>query len=327
MHGYLGQEEAPAPRREERLMAERRSLFLHVGLPHCGSSALQDWAGTNRALLAAQGLVWPETDACGLMAARHRWLVRALRHGPDARLREVLAQAGGDVLISAEGLTLHFHDFAPEHLAWFREETAGWDVRLILMTRDLSGWQRSMWKQCMINPPEEGMDFALDLDMADFAARPRVQKLTDLKGLRRDLAAGFGARDVIELSAQDDWMPKLARVIDVDPAGATVPERRHESIADSVVPAVRRINALGAEGGPRDVLLALMQETLDTRNDRLRELARLQAARLDEEAPALAGLLDRLEAESGGDPTAAWLFQAMAEQLQRRRGKGRTWRI
>ena len=300
-------------------MPGRRSLFLHVGLPHCGSSALQDWAGTNRALLAAQGLVWPDTDDCGLMAARHRWLVSALRHGPDGRLPAVLAQAEGDVLISAEGLTLRFHDFAPEHLAWFRDVTAGWDVRLILMTRDLSGWQRSMWKQCMINPPEEGMDFALDLDMADFAARPRVQKLTDLKGLRRDLAAGFGARDLIELSSLDNWMPKLARLIDIDATGATVPERRHESIADSVVPAVLRINALGARGGPRDALLALMQDTLDTRNDTLRELARRHRARLDAGAEALAALLDELEADSRAEPTTAWLFQAMAEQLQRRR--------
>ncbi|SDK44486.1 hypothetical protein [Paracoccus chinensis] len=305
-------------------MTGRRSLFLHVGLPHCGSSALQDWAGTNRELLAAQGLGWPETDDCGLMAARHRWLVSALRHGPDERLPAVLAGAAGDVLISAEGLTLHFHDFAPEHLAWFREETEGWDVRLILMTRDLSGWQRSMWKQCMINPPEEGMDFALDLDMADFAARPRVQKLTDLKGLRRDLAAGFGARDLIELSAQDNWMPKLARVIDIDATGATVPERRHESIADSVVPAVLRINALGAQGGPRDALLALMQDTLDTRNDTLRELARQQAAQPDPRTGTLAALLDELEAESRADPTTAWLFQAMAEQLERRKQEGTT---
>lgn len=300
-------------------MAGRPLLFLHVGLPHCGSSALQDWAGTNRALLAAQGLCWPETDDCGLMAARHRWLVSALRHGPDERLPAVLAQAGGDVLISAEGLTLHFHDFAPEHLAWFRAETEGWDVRLILMTRDLSGWQRSMWKQCMINPPEDGMDFALDLDMADFAARPRVQKLTDLKGLRRDLAAGFGARDLVELSAQDNWMPKLARVIDIDATGATVPERRHESIADSVVPAVLRINTLGAQGGPRDALLALMQDTLETRNDTLRELARRQAAQPDPRSGTLAALLDELEAESRADPTTAWLFQAMAEQLERRK--------
>lgn len=299
-------------------MTGRRSLFLHVGLPHCGSSALQDWAGTNRALLAAQGLVWPETDDCGLMAARHRWLVAALRDGPDGRLAEVLAGAGGDVLISAEGLTLHFHDFAPEHLAWFRETTAGWDVRLILMTRDLSGWQRSMWKQGLINPPEEGMDFALDLDMADYAARPRVQRLTDLKGLRRDLVAGFGARDLVELNALDDWMPMLARVIDIDATGATVPARRHESIADSVVPAVRRINALGERGGPRGALLALLQDTLDTRNDTLRELARQQRARPDPDAVALAALLEDLEAESRAEPTAAWLFQAMAEQLQRR---------
>jgi len=314
----LAQEEARAHRGAGGVMAGRRSLFLHVGLPQCGSSALQDWAATNRALLAAQGLAWPRTDDCGLMAARHRWLVEALRHGPDGRLPRVLAEASGDVLISAEGLTLHFHDFAPAHLAWFREVTAGWDVRLILMTRDMSGWQRSMWKQCMINAPEEGMDFALSVDMADFAARPRVQKLTDLKGLRRDLAAGFGAREVIELSSLDDWMPRLARVLDVDPTGATYPARRHESIADSVVPVVLAINALGAGGGPRDALLALMQETIETRNDRLRELARQQAGVLATQAPALSEALARLERDCGAEPTSAWLLQAMGEQLERR---------
>lgn len=298
-------------------MAGRPSLFLHVGLPHCGSSALQDWAATNRALMAAQGLVWPDTDDCGLMAGRHRWLVEALLGGPEARLPEVLAGAGGDVLISAEGLTLHFHDFPQERLEWFRQVTEGWDVRLILMTRDLSGWQRSMWKQCMINRPEPGMDFALSIDMADFAARPRVQKLTDLRALRRDLVAGFGARDLIELSSLDDWMPKLARALEVDPARATMPARRHESIADSVVPVVLAINALGEAGGPRDALLALMQQTLDTSNDTLRELARQQRGAMAA-AGALAAALAQLQADCAGQPTSGWLLQAMAEELDRR---------
>lgn len=300
-------------------MTVRRSLFLHVGLPHCGSSALQDWAATNRDLMAAQGLVWPDTDDCGLMAGRHRWLVETLLSGPDERLPAVLAgAAGGDVLISAEGLTLRFHDFPSGHLDWFRQVTAGWDVRLILMTRDLSGWQRSMWKQCMINRPEPGMDFALSIDMADFAARPRVQQLTDLKALRRDLVAGFGARDLIELSSLDDWMPKLARALDVDPARATIPERRHESIADAVVPVVLAINALGEAGGPRDALLALMQETLDTRNDTLRELARQQAGAAAAGAETLAAALSQLEEACAGQPTAGWLLHAMAEELDRR---------
>ncbi len=299
-------------------MAGRRSLFLHVGLPHCGSSALQDWAATNRELMSAQGLVWPEVDDCGLMAGRHRWLVEALLGGPDQRLPEVLGGAGGDVLISAEGLTLHFHDFPQERLEWFRQATAGWDVRLILMTRDLSGWQRSMWKQCMINRPEPGMDFALSIDMADFAARPRVQKLTDLKALRRDLVAGYGARDVIELSSLDDWMPKLARALEVDPARATIPARRHESIADSVVPVVLAINALGESGGPRDALLALMQQTLDTSNDTLRELARQQGGAIPGAADRLAAALAQLQAGCAGQPTSGWLLHAMAEELDRR---------
>ena len=299
-------------------MAGRRSLFLHVGLPHCGSSALQDWAATNCELMAAQGLVWPEVDDCGLMAGRHLWLVRALLGGPDDRLPEVLAGAGGDVLISAEGLTLHFHDFPPERLQWFRQVTAGWDVRLILMTRDLSGWQRSMWKQCMINRPEPGMDFALSLDMADFAARPRVQQLTDLRALRRDLVAGYGARDLIELSSQDDWMPKLARALEVDPARASIPARRHESIADAVVPVVLAINALGEAGGPRDTLLALMQETLDTSNDTLRELARQQGGAIPGAADRLAGALAQLQADCDGQPASDWLLHAMAEELDRR---------
>ena len=76
-------------------------------------------------------------------------------------------------------------------------------------------------------------------------------------------------------------------------------------------------DALGARGGPRDALLALMQDTLDTRNDTLRELARRCAGQVDAGAETLAELLHDLEAGSSGDPTTAWLFQAMAEQLAR----------
>lgn len=120
-----------------------RTLFLHAGLPKCASSALQDWAESNRALLADQGIGWPETDPAGLAAARHQWLVDALVGAASARARleTVLGQATGDLLISAEALATGLHDFPEAGLSWFRAATQGWRVRLILLTRPISDWQ------------------------------------------------------------------------------------------------------------------------------------------------------------------------------------------
>lgn len=311
-------------------MVGPRSLFLHVGVPKCGSSALQDWAGTNRALLARQGLDWPEPEATDHMAARHQWLVNALRFGPDARLEQALAAASGDVLISAEGLSRHLDDFDPAHLEWFRAVTAGWDVRLILMTRAPGDWVRAMWKDFMLNPAANADEYGLAVGLADFAALPRVRRLGDVRRLGRDLGAAYGARDLTEIDADGDWLPALGRLLDIDLTGASAPPRRHESVSDAVVPVIRAINALaedrdGSDAALSGPLLALLQQALDSRNDSLRALEAAHGPGLAAQAEALSAAVARLPAlaeAQGGDPASALVIETMAARLDALGGAG-----
>lgn len=294
----------------------RRTLFLHVGLPRCGSSALQDWACTNAALLARQGIIWPAVDNAGLEAARHQWLVEALKTGSDGRLESLLADAGDDdILMSTEGLSLQFDSFPAEQMAWFREAAADWDVRLIIMTREVTGWQRSMWKQCMVNPVQAGSDFGLSVDLADFGSLPSTRRLMDIKRLPRDMQRGFGATDVTVINSDRDWLADLARLIDVDLAGATTPERRHESLPDPVIDIVRAINAEGTRGGPRRGLLALLQLALDTRSDTLRELLRQTGPTLGGQLGDVAAAMPRIESSCDLMPATRIAIEAMVEKL------------
>lgn len=297
-------------------MADRRSLFLHVGLPKCAASALQDWAGTNRDLLAAQGITWPGTQDEGLMAARHHWLVATLRFGAPDRLAEVLSHASGDVLMSAEGLTRHFDEFPAERLAAFRAATAGWDVRVILMHRHIGAWQRSMWKQAMISPGDAAEEYGLALDLPDFAALPRMRRLADLAALRRDLTAGFGARDVAVIAADGDWLADLAGVLDVDLSRATTPPRRHESFADAAIPLVRAINAVSQDVRElRDPLLGLMQLALGSADDQLRTLAHRHGAAALAAPDTIGPLLKDLSAACRSEPGALWIVDGMGDLL------------
>lgn len=289
---------------------------MHVGLPRCASSSLQDWAGTNSALLAQQGIVWPEVDDAGLEAARHQWLVEALKVGSDGRLERVLADHGNDdILISSEGLSLQFDHFPTEQLDWFRQATAGWEVRLILMTREILDWQRSMWKQCMVNPVQDGTDFGLSVDMADFGGLPRIRRLMDIRRLSRDMEKGFGAKDVTVVSSDGDWLTDLARLMDLDLSSATMPPRRQESLPDAVIEIVRAINAEGTAGGPREGLLALLQMALDTRSDSLRELLRQKGPLLAGQIDAVAEAMDRVAKRCSLMPATRIAIETMIERL------------
>lgn len=293
-----------------------RTLFLHVGLPKCASSALQDWADANRTALAAQGLDWPDPTPAGLVTARHQWLVGALRvDGDMARLSSELAAAPGDILISAEGLSLQFEDFPEQHLAAFRNATLGWSVRLILMTRGMTAWQHSMWKQCMINPQRPDAGFGLPLDLADFSKLPRIQRLTALPRLKDALARGYGARDLTEIDVEGNWAAALAGLLDIDMTGLAQPIRRNESIPATATDVVRAINAEGLDGGPRDGLLALMQLALETGNDTLRELVRAREPGAVGDLPELRAALGRIAARLGAGTANTLTLEAMDVRL------------
>jgi len=131
-----------------------KTLYLHIGLPKTGSSALQVWFAGKSAEFAAQGLAYPAVeDLKGARAGRITsgnagLLARSLLpendplalHEGGRRVRQAfvqaLRQAGGDVLLSSEMFVAGRDCTGPIVEAVRIASAEGFRTHLVLFARD-----------------------------------------------------------------------------------------------------------------------------------------------------------------------------------------------
>lgn len=254
----------------------RPKLYLHCGLPKTGSTALQSWFWHHRAALDRAGLVYPKDPK--VVEGKHGYLIAELRR--NTRLPK-LARAlrgvtvGRDVLLSNEGLSNHFDDFAPAALQTFRALTADYEVNLILLRRPQAAWIRSYYRQAVLNPangasPLWGTDLSFEL----FAQHERVQRLADIDGLAQDLQHGFGARHVhrIEFGGQD-LLRRVLTALGRPGLATTTLERTNESVPDWAIEVLRHINGVTVSREVRTAWRAVLCQHLGSNHAILRSAA------------------------------------------------------
>jgi hypothetical protein len=224
-----------------------RRLFLHVGLPKTGTSALQRYLWNERTALAAQGLTYP--DATDPVDRKQAVLVPDLVSGSGGRLiAEWLQDRDGDVVVSHEGLSNHLVDFSPDALERFRGATRAWEVHVVLVTRDPEPWITSYHRQCVLNPPK-GLNplSGTAAPREAIAAHPRVELLTDHARLAASLKRAFGATDVTRVAFEDpDWVAQVFAVLGQS-APVALP-RVNDSVPGWMAEILRRMNGADPRG-------------------------------------------------------------------------------
>ena len=280
-------------------------IVLHVGMPKAASTAFQVWCDANRDALLARGVDYPSALPHNAIEPKHQVLVQALLRG-DLSLLDGLAAPRAPVrLLSSEGLTGHLYDFALAVLERFRDRLHGTPVTLLVIDREREAWARSYWRQKVTNPPAPRFDHGTALTFEAFCETPRMRALMDRARLFADLAAAYGAQEVVTARVEDGWLDTALDALGIeDRDGFETPARTNEGLSEAAIELIRQVNGLGLTGDERDAVLALFQRHLDTNNVQIRQ-ATERAERAGADLFKARGALRRLKAEDA--PTAALL--------------------
>ncbi len=172
------------------------TLILHIGLPKCGSSAIQTTSYRNRSTLINCGTNYP---SLGIIeddyGPNHRRLTQTLMTNIEESRHLILDWIGDSValgchqtFISHEGMTNHYHDIRYNLLTLLAELSRTMWVKIVLVYRDLEEFFYAYYKQNILNPPiNDALGYGSSLIPKEFFLLDRVQYLLNIGHLVTDL--------------------------------------------------------------------------------------------------------------------------------------------
>ncbi len=257
-------------------MRVKPTLWLHVGLPKTATTAFQSWMRSNTDDLAEQGVLYPALFGSG--GDKHNFIVSWLRNNRNfKRLGKILGASKGDaVLLSNEGLSNHFDDFDGDALSKFREVTQGWDVQIILVTRDAESWVRSYHKQCVLNPNNGGSPlWGTSMTVDEMAKHPRVRRFLENDTFAHDLKCAFGASQVHRFKYEDiDWFQACLSKMGVSMSMAVILPQSNQSLPDWAIEVLRHVNSVTDDMSIRNGWKLSLQNHLSSNHTILTNLSK-----------------------------------------------------
>ncbi len=291
----------------------KRRLLLHVGLPKTGTSALQRWCHANSGRFLEQGIRYPTPNADTEMP-KHQFIVSDLMAGDLSRTARAVAEGSEEcTVLSTEGLTNHLYDFRPIGLEKIRDLFETFHLTAFLVHRKPEDWLRSYHKQCAINPRIAEYCYGTGLDLHAFGELPRVRKLMNVLNLAQDCAAAFGAKEVVTVDYDSDWLARFLGLCGYTPTEKVELEVANESVPDWLFEAVLRINRQPFNDNARIAWLGTLQRFANSRHSGLRKHeATANSHDLWRELDP--NLIDRI-----ASPDARWAgYQELLSELSRR---------
>ncbi len=256
-------------------MSARPQLYLHVGLPKSGTSAVQRWCRENQTALQQQGLSYPSTLRAP-NSDKHDMIVPILRDAASAEPLEEMFRStrSGRLILSNEGLTNHLYDFSEAALANFRRISSHMDTTVILLQRPRQAWLRSYHKQCVINPDNGASPLWGTTKTADeIANHPRVAALMNISELRQNLGRAFEANQVRCIDyAASNWFDLFRQIIGI--RGLNTLPRVNQSLDDRAVDVLRHGNHILKTHQDRQILRSLLQHFTQNTHSELLAAAR-----------------------------------------------------
>jgi len=235
-----------------------KTLYLHIGMPKCASTTIQDALKQHAAVFAAHGRFYGfATTAKGEGRGNATDMLEDLRNGCDAKVEQALSfflDRDSDVILSSEMfISLGLGAWTKILLA--RATAAGFDIRIICYLRRQDEWIESDYKQHI----KAGSEWCGDIEA--LIAHRATARVLDYSWLLENWAR-YVARDKITVvplrRSQGDIhaIERFLTFVDMDPtlAHGLATGRRNVSPAVGLVEPMRFLKAaLLAEGVlPRD---------------------------------------------------------------------------
>lgn len=243
-------------------------IVIHIGLPKCASTALQNWFYDNRNHLAKANICYPPPSQ-ETRAPKHQALVGDLLEGHCTSLGKYIKGCGLPTLfLSSEGLSNHLFDYEGAALADFRRHAGDCPVDLIIVNRDPAAWVGSQWAQALVNGVMPQYHYGTALHLEEFARQPRNQFLMDHAAVISRAKQAYGARDLLVTDparAQAD----IAGFLGFETAGLTPMQRHHVSPSPEVLELIRQINAIGLTAPDRAVALGALEYLRPSQHNQL----------------------------------------------------------
>jgi hypothetical protein len=227
-----------------------RRVYLHIGLPKTGTTAVQEMLWHNRDALAAAGVCYPSyiyaahyLAAIDLQPERYRDWLEPLSYGAWDRLVEHVRSWPGTAVISCELLATATRQQVRRALASLDFA----EVHLICTARDLARQIPSVW--------QENIKTGQATPFPDLVTALRTGEPTETSGLfwdYQDLTGILGtwAADLppervhvvtVPRNGSGVW-PRFASVLDLDVPGLGRSGRDNSSLGAAEVELLRRLN-------------------------------------------------------------------------------------
>lgn len=139
-------------------------LDLHIGLPKCGSTTIQEVLGRNRAMLRRHGIYYPASASKREEVANTELLSQLVSDTPtfEQELKTPFFLRAERMILSNENLSQRSRFVKPEALSAFGKylKRAGIELRLSQVTRPLHAFLKSLYKQAIVNSEKNFMLYA-----------------------------------------------------------------------------------------------------------------------------------------------------------------------
>lgn len=242
---------------------DRPVVYLHVGLPKTGTTALQTLMAENRDALRAQGVLYPFLHRGAMFHAAvevldwsERWGIAAEEvRGTWAALCDRVRGHHGPSVISHEVLGRATR----KRVEWAMAELEGVEVHVVLTARDLARQVTAVWQERIKNGKK--FDFARFCEYEGVAATGRRRALDNFFWKEQDLA--FVAR-----KWGDHVPPERVHVVTVPPPGGDRDElvRRFGGVIGADLTGLRSSGGANTSlGSPAVGLLRRVNTLLDDR--------------------------------------------------------------
>ena len=183
---------------------EKKKLFLHIGTPKTGTSALQHFLYKNHDKLKDEGILYPKSLVGSPDDPKHQPLYSCLYFHNRNDFDKILLKLSSEitdqvhtVILSSEGFYHHIDEFHKESWNMIRELSQQFTMRIVVSVRPQSEYIESLYRQYMKNPKGLIAEFGSGMTIQEVIQRPKVLQNMDYYGSLMQWAGVAGEDSII----------------------------------------------------------------------------------------------------------------------------------